>query len=39
MSLDIIKHRTSSNIFGKDLWSLGINGSGLYKQIFQFEDY
>ena len=39
MSLDIIKHRTSSNIFGKDLWGLGINGTGLYNRIFHFDDY
>ena len=39
MSLDIIKNRTQSNIFKKDLWGLGINGSGLYNRLFHFDDY
>ena len=39
MSLDIVKKRTSSNIFGKDLWGLGIHGYGLYNRVFNFDNF
>ena len=38
MALDIISHRSSNNIFGKDLWGLGMSNAGLYGRLIGSED-